>query len=202
MTQFKLSLVLLAAISIHSIALTSDLLTTNAAPIPIELPEYGIITLPNGVKYMFAKITDAPNYSFNQWGTLANGNNNHSTYSSATAMPSIATPGQASLGSSETTNSITNAAMTSLTNSTVSMGKQTLREKSGIIAASTASTAATAVTAATVPVLGPLAPFAGMAAGKVTESVVENVVNRCTEANASATCFLKSKESNSTTNSN
>ncbi|KAI8052392.1 hypothetical protein BDF22DRAFT_687994 [Syncephalis plumigaleata] len=186
MAQFNLSFILLIAISIHSIALPNGPSTTNAAPTRVELPAYGIINLPNGDKYMFAKITDAPNFGFNQWGALANGNGSNG--SSATSIPSIATPGQPSLGSTETTNSITNAAAKSVTNSAVSVGKQTIREKSGIVATSSASTAATAVTAVTAPVL-------------VTKSVVENVINRCTEADAGAACFVPSKKGSDSTSS-
>ncbi|RKP27243.1 hypothetical protein SYNPS1DRAFT_27100 [Syncephalis pseudoplumigaleata] len=192
------------------VVVQSAALTSHAAPAPFILPKYGILDLPNGDRYMFAKITNAPEFELAQWGSLLDGKAGSATgypsdASAADKAGSIAIPvGQAKLGSfdpsaddssSNSNNGGSSTSMKNITNSVVSTGKQSVRNQSDAISDKAALTAGGAATAAAAPVLGPLAPVAGVAVSKVTKSVVESTINRCTEPDATAWCFIKPAKS-------
>ncbi|KAI9591678.1 hypothetical protein BDF19DRAFT_454255 [Syncephalis fuscata] len=54
--------------------LTGYISTTDAAPTTITIPDYGILNLPNGDRYLFTKLNDAPNFGFSQWGAITSNN--------------------------------------------------------------------------------------------------------------------------------
>ncbi|KAI9591675.1 hypothetical protein BDF19DRAFT_416957 [Syncephalis fuscata] len=63
-----------AAILVQITNLIGYTSTVDAAPIVVTLPDYGILNFPNGNKYLFTKLNDAPNFGFSQWGTIVGDN--------------------------------------------------------------------------------------------------------------------------------